>query len=411
MTVKPPYVIPSMEAIRAMDWNGRTVASLFAGGGGSSTGYRMAGFKVLYANEFIEAAANTYAANAGPHTIVDRRDVRRIAGEDILAQIGMEPGELDVLDGSPPCSAFSTAGKRSAGWGKAKAYSDDAVQVVDDLFFEYARILGVVRPKVFVAENVTGLVKGSAKGYFKAILAALRSQGYRVSAKVLDASWLGLPQARQRLIFIGVREDLAVEPSHPKPLPYQYRVRDVLPGLSVQGHANGFGVEGTRFSPTDRPSGTLGASPSTGNGACPPSMVGQVRVIHTTGGVQSNGDVTERPASTMTTTPQFFLTGEQPGDPGPLWKGDVPYCPETGKDLRTTRKPHPTTGLPRNLVMRYMTIPEARIISGFPADFILTGSYAQRWERLGRAVPPIMMRAVASHVEGILTCADSQVAR
>ena len=77
--------------------------------------------------------------------------------------------------------SFSTAGKREAGWGKVKAYSDTQ-QRTDDLFFEYARLLEGIRPRVFVAENVSGLVKGTAKGYFKLVLAALRECGYRVEA-------------------------------------------------------------------------------------------------------------------------------------------------------------------------------------------------------------------------------------
>ncbi len=113
-----------------------------------------------------------------------------------------------MLDGSPPCASFSTAGKREEGWGKVKLYSD-ARQRTDDLFFEYARILKGLQPKVFVAENVAGLVRGTAKGYFKLILAELKDCGYRVEARLLDARWLGVPQMRERVIFVGVRNDLA----------------------------------------------------------------------------------------------------------------------------------------------------------------------------------------------------------
>ncbi len=158
-----------MEEVRALPWNGLNVASFFAGTGGSSTGYRMAGYRVLYANEFVEAARASYAANKAPYTVLDGRDIRTIDPADVLAQIGLGAGELDVLDGSPPCASFSTAGKREKGWGQVKAYSD-TVQRSDDLFFEFARMVDGIRPKVFVAENVSGLVKGKAKGYFLLIL-------------------------------------------------------------------------------------------------------------------------------------------------------------------------------------------------------------------------------------------------
>jgi DNA (cytosine-5)-methyltransferase 1 len=259
-----------MSEVAALPWNGYNVVSTFAGCGGSSTGYRMAGFRVLLASEFVEAARDTYAANMRPGTILDGRDIRDVTAEDILARIGMKPGELDVLDGSPPCASFSTAGKREKAWGKVKKYSDTE-QRADDLFFEFARLVKGIQPKVFVAENVSGLVKGTAKGYFLEILAALKACGYKVSARLLDAQWLGVPQARQRLIFVGVRDDLGIEPAHPSPFPYRYSIRDALPWIVAQGDSGSFGKGRMRLS--DVPSGTLGASPHSGNGKFPPSLV------------------------------------------------------------------------------------------------------------------------------------------
>jgi hypothetical protein len=76
----------------------------------------MAGFRVLYANEFIPAAQDSYRANAADYTFLDARDIRTVQPHDILEKIGLAPGELDLFDGSPPCASFSTAGKREAGW-------------------------------------------------------------------------------------------------------------------------------------------------------------------------------------------------------------------------------------------------------------------------------------------------------
>ena len=136
------------------------VVSLFAGGGGSSTGYRLAGGKILGINEFIPAAQEVYKKNY-PDTHIFTQDVRELTGEAILKQFNLKKGELDILDGSPPCSSFSTAGLREKGWGRIKSYSDSE-QRTDDLFFEYVRILKEVQPKVFVAENVRGLTIGAA---------------------------------------------------------------------------------------------------------------------------------------------------------------------------------------------------------------------------------------------------------
>ena len=96
-----------------------------------------------------------------------------------------------------------------------------------------------IKPKVFVAENVSGLVKGVAKGYFKEILSKLKECGYNVRTRLLDAQWLGVPQRRQRLFFIGVRDDLGIEPAFPKPLPYRYSVRDACPWIGRAVHDTG----------------------------------------------------------------------------------------------------------------------------------------------------------------------------
>lgn len=314
--VKPAYQVPSMESIRAMPWNGFNAISTFSGGGGSSTGYRMAGFRVLWASEFIDAARDTYRANMSPHTTLDGRDIRQVKGSDILDAIKMQPGELDLFDGSPPCASFSTAGKRESGWGKVKKYSDKE-QRTDDLFFEFVRLIREVKPKTFVAENVSGLVKGTAKGYFLEILKALKESGYRVTCKVLDAKWLGVPQSRQRTIFIGVRDDLQVEPSHPKPLPYQYSVRDAAP--SIEKH---FEIQ-------------HGARPKT------------YQTVDDAG-----------PAIVASRVAQL-------------------------KSSQGRRK---------------ITTAELKRICGFPDDYILTGTYAQQWERCGRAVPPVMMMHIAAAV-------------
>lgn len=236
-TPKPVYRVPSMREIDALPRNGIKVASTFSGGGGSSLGYKMAGCEVVYANEFVEEAQKTYRANF-PKTHLDTRDIRTIKPEEILSVTGLKPGELDIFDGSPPCCSFSLSGSREKQWGKDKSYSNGKVQKTDDLFFEYLRIMKGLRPKVFVAENVKGLVVGKAKGYFLIILEALKACGYRVRAKVLNAGYLGVPQMRQRLIFIGVREDLKQEPVFPEPMPYCINVGEALQNLNVKQNSS-----------------------------------------------------------------------------------------------------------------------------------------------------------------------------
>lgn len=352
---KPPYKVPTMTEIQDLPWNGYKVASTFSGGGGSCLGYRMAGCKVIYANEFVPAAQETYKANH-PNSFLDTRDIRTVHASDILETLNLKPGELDIFDGSPPCSAFSTAGSREAGWGKSKKYSDNQVQRVDDLFFEYTRLLNGLQPKVFVAENVSGLIKGTAKGYFKKILAELKSCGYQVSCRLLDSQWLGVPQARQRTIFIGVRNDLNLIPSHPKPLPYNYTIEECLCNVK---------------NATEKECRAIGEGTSV------------LEHWHHT-----------KPGNNFTAA-NFHL------------KGKSSYFNHRKVSLY---KPAPTITATAATYHwsepRCLTIPEVKRLCSFPDDFILEGNFLQQWERMGRSVPPLMMKAIASHIAmEILSCA------
>ncbi len=191
------------KAIAPREPNAPKVISTFAGGGGSLTGYMMAGFDDLLAVEWDDNAVETLRLN-WPDLDIYHGDIAKLSVEEVLRRTGLQPGELDILDGSPPCQGFSTAGKR----------------VLDDprnqLFREYVRLLRGLRPKVFIMENVSGMVKGKMKLVFVEILKELKASGYKVSARLLNAMYFHVPQSRERMIFIGVRNDLGIDPSHPK---------------------------------------------------------------------------------------------------------------------------------------------------------------------------------------------------
>ncbi len=368
MKDKPPYRIPSRAEIAALPWNGFSVVSTFSGCGGSCLGFKMAGYRILWASEFIPAAQQTYRANH-PGTILDARDIRQVRPEEILAAIGRKAGEIDVLEGSPPCASFSTAGKREAGWGKVKTYSDTR-QRTDDLFFEFARILGGLQPKVFVAENVSGLVKGTAKGYFLEILAALKECGYVVEARLLDAQWLGVPQRRQRLIFQGIRKDLGLAPVFPKPLTYRYSIGDALPWIqAVRWDGKG------SFRPVEQT-------------AQEPVLTITVNNDHQIE-VEAETDIS-----------RYAIGREwdrlQQGQQSEKYLNLIK--PAVDRPCPTICQSHGSpsmAGVVHPTQKRKFTIAELKRLCGFPDDFILTGSYAQQWERLGRAVPPVLMSHVA----------------
>jgi len=180
-----------------------SVVSTFSGCGGSSLGYKWAGGDVRCAVEIDDAAVRTYSLNF-PETPILHRDIAQVSVEDVQEAAHLVRGELDVLDGSPPCQGFSMAGQR--------VLEDPR----NDLFNEFVRLLDGLQPRVFVMENVSGMVKGKMRIVFVEILRTLRASGYRVKASRLDAQFFGVPQSRQRIIFIGVREDLAIDPTHPR---------------------------------------------------------------------------------------------------------------------------------------------------------------------------------------------------
>lgn len=402
---KPPYRVPSMAEVAATPPNGMNVISTFSGCGGSSLGYRMAGFRVLGANEFVEAAADVYRANASPDTVLWPDDVRALTGARMLADVGLERGELDVLDGSPPCSSFSMAGKRSQHWGEVKAYSDTA-QRTDDLFYEYARLIEEIQPRAFVAENVRGLTLGAAKGYFINIHRALEACGYQVTAAVLDASWLGVPQARQRLIFLGIRNDLGAKPTMPKPMPYRYTLANALGRTPIVGAK----VKLNRDRIThDRPMYTItsksdefyifdsentdsetGASLTRAEDSSTTARV--IESIMTDPETRKHLDFTKYAIG-----PEWakLRRGERSDRYFQLYRPrwDEPFgtVVASGGNIGLAHGTHPD--YPRKL-----NLWELRRICSFPDDFILTGTYEQRWERLGRSVPPLMMKAIAEHL-------------
>lgn len=187
------------------------VVSTFSGCGGSSLGYILAGCKILLALDFEENAVKTYKLNF-PNTLVWKSNIRDITGEKILNEIKLKVGELDIFDGSPPCNSFSMAGKREDGWNKSYKHSSEShIQRTDDLFFEYLRLIGEIQPKIFVAENVRGLISGVAKGYFNMILKTMKLLGYNVKVFDINAKDFDVPQSRPRIIFIGVRNDIFKE--------------------------------------------------------------------------------------------------------------------------------------------------------------------------------------------------------
>jgi DNA (cytosine-5)-methyltransferase 1 len=191
--------------------NGLTAFSCFHCGGGSTMGYKLAGFQVLGGVEIDPEMMAIYRANHKPkHSyLMGVQQFNKLP----LDEIPDELKNLDLLDGSPPCSSFSMAGSREKKWGDAHHFREGQVkQVLDDLFFHFIEVGQRLQPKVIVAENVKGLILGNAKGYVKEIFAAFKEAGYDAQLFLFNAARMGVPQARERTFFIARQRGLGWKP-------------------------------------------------------------------------------------------------------------------------------------------------------------------------------------------------------
>lgn len=189
---------------KGINKNGCKVFGTFVCGGGSTMGYKLAGFNHIGGIEIDAKIADVYKTNHNPKYFFVE-DIREFNKRDDLPS---ELYDLDLLDGSPPCSSFSMAGNRDKDWGKKKKFKEgQKMQRLDDLVFEYIKTIKKLQPKVAILENVKGLIQGSAKAYTKKIFKEFRDSGYRVQLFLLNAASMGVPQKRERVFFIGLRND------------------------------------------------------------------------------------------------------------------------------------------------------------------------------------------------------------
>lgn len=182
--------------------NGLKVFSCFHCGGGSTMGYKLAGYEVLGGVEIDPEMMSIYKANHKPKYSY----LMGVQEFKTLNDLPQELFNIDVLDGSPPCSSFSMAGSREKKWGTAAKFREgQAVQHLDDLFFDFIDVAKKLQPKVVVAENVKGLIQGNAKGYVKQIFQKFKEAGYSVQLFLLNSAAMGVPQRRERTFFIANR--------------------------------------------------------------------------------------------------------------------------------------------------------------------------------------------------------------
>jgi DNA (cytosine-5)-methyltransferase 1 len=292
-----------------------------------------------------------------------------------LDVVGLKEGELDILDGSPPCSAFSVAGKlshstdgkHSDGWGQTKNYSDGKmVENIEDLFFEFLRVADDIRPKVIVAENVKGLTIGEAKQYFNKINNTFEDIGYDVVAKVLDSRYFGVSQTRTRVIFIGLRNDITEKAG----LNFM-TINSVFPEQSVDVIPLKDALVGLEYDAEE--------------------VDYLTKKFLNTAYWKDTG-------SNMEIDPPKVLTGMDYHPKGHHFnlKRVSQYAP--APTLTAMGSNDTTAGAFHWAEPRKLTIGELKRIQSLPDDFKLTGKWNQQSERIGRMVPPLMMKAIADSI-------------
>lgn len=334
-----------------------TVISTFSGPGGSSIGYERAGCDVRvaldYAPEtFSDAIPDTYRANH-PDTTFLEADARFTDGAELLDAAGLDRGDLDILDGSPPCSPFSSANSKRE-WG------DHASKT---LFDHYARLVAETQPRTFIAENVPSIAQGKTKGYFKQLCQRLRdpggssanssdtdtgptdNNGYHLRIQKIDPAYFGTPQYRPRLMFLGVRTDIA----------------DAAPGP---------------LSPTAKPIPIAQAWSGVTNT--------EADLEHARKTLDSSAN-----ADAYTAIPHGKTLSDVIGrgwshyrlkysEPAPMFTHAVNVLPPNDN--------------------RLVTIPELKRITSLPDDYHLASdSYRQNWELCIRCLPPELTQTIATH--------------
>ena len=360
-----------------------TVVSTFAGGGGSSTGYRLAGGKVLVVNEFVKEAVNTYKLNY-PDTPVDGSDIRTITLSNVegiskdeqlksvskwFSSYGVKKGELDILDGSPPCSTFSQAGKGSDKKQKDVIYS--TVQVdgkrtqdnIDELIFDFVLMVDGSLPKVFVMENVPEI---QTSDVFSQAISDLRNE-YFVNFKVLKASHFGVAQKRRRLFLVGVRKDIGqridinndadILTLYPKGSSYETTLKEALEGVKLNLKEVNLTKRRCRASTSYEILKLIPTDPNENYRANYDHPEFKDLYFNT------NRAAIHQPINTLT---------------------------QLGSQLKSFGgQYHP-------LENRTFTINELKRLTGLPDNFKLTGSFNEQSERCGRMVIPLLMKSLAS---------------
>jgi DNA (cytosine-5-)-methyltransferase len=356
------------------------VIDLFCGCGGFSKGFEQAGFDVRLGIDIWEDAAITYKANF-PHAVTIVGDISTLTGEDLLTAARMFANEVDVIIGGPPCQGFSLSGKRML---------DDPRNI---LYKSFVRMVENIQPKVFVMENVPGLVRLFNGQVKEQVIEDFTNIGYKVEMRQLTASDFGVPQARTRVFFVGINKDKIKNSTYSFPpethgankKPY-VTCKDALSDLDFIGDTRLLADEAEYELPAISEYQKFMRKNSD-------KLLNHVTTIHT-----------ERTRSIIAMVPDG---GNYKDLPQELWSTRKVNIAWTRMD---SKKPCFTIDTGHNHHFHYIanrvpTVRESARIQSFPDDFRFIGTKTSQLKQVGNAVPPLLAQVVA---ESIITTLEVQ---
>jgi len=364
-------------------------ADLFCGCGGISAGLRDAGFRVIAGADIESHYICTFHHNF-PDAQAITEDLSRLSPTEIMKRLKIEPGQLDILTGGPPCQGFSKNVPRK------QRFLDLPNNLLVLTFIEYVEKL---QPKLVLMENVAEMKNGFEQSYTQEILTRLGEDGYRVSYQVLNAADYGVPQRRRRAFFIARKAKSPLyfpAPTHVKPSDGVPSTPGLLPGLEVCQHVTVWDAIG------DLPSVSHDDRRKTFSYSCEPFSEYQRDMRR---GCMVVSNHTPRP---LAATQYDRLANLRPGQ----GLKDLPchlrpksgYSGAYGRLTKEMVAPtitrwvfHPGSGRfghPEDT--RVITIREAARLQGFADDFEFTGTYTQQAGQVGNAVPPLLVQKIVT---------------
>ena len=341
-----------------------TVIDLFAGVGGLSLGFVMAGFDVVLANEYDESIAKSYELNH-PNTKMICADIRTLTIEETFAEY---LGKIDVVIGGPPCQGFSQKGQR-------KTINDER----NFLFKYFVAVVNYLHPRYFVMENVPNLLTAE-NGYFKKELVDLfRANGYAVETATLNAAEYGVPQNRRRAVIIGKRGESIL--AMPSPNRHAVLIWDAISDLAYLDSGEGIECDSYRYPPQSEYQKVLRI--------CSEKLYNHKVTRHSDLAIERLKMIP--PNSGKEVLPEEHLTKS-------IYSGTWTRMGQDELSVTiTTRFDTPSSGkFTHPYLHRAITVREAARIQSFPDTFRFIGTKGSQMKQVGNAVPPLLAKAIAS---------------